>query len=153
MRDILLQADDNFRVQLLWQTKNRLTGKKADKANLSTFLTEVWPRHKKAKSSRISTALCELAFTDADTFGSLADIILPLVSRIDKQGLFIYKLDDSKIVDLFPEKILALLFAVLPENTFEWPYGTGDIIRRIGEVNPLFLKDKKLIEIRKRAGS
>ena len=153
MRDILLQADDNFRVQILWQTKNWLTGKKADKANLSTFLTEVWPRHKKAKSSRVSTALCELAFTDADTFGSLADIILPLVSKIDKQGLFIYKLNDSKIVDLFPEKVLALLCAVLPDHTPEWPYGTGDTLKRIGEVNPTLLKDKKLIELRKRWSS
>lgn len=153
MRDFLLQADDNFRVQILWQTKNWLTGKKADKANLSTFLKEVWPRHKKAKSSRVSTALCELAFTDADTFGSLTDIILPLVSKIDKQGLFIYKLNDSKIVDLFAEKVLALLCAVLPDHTPEWPYGTGDTLKRIGEVNPSLLKDKRLIELRKRLSS
>ena len=153
MRDILLKADDNLRVQILWQTKSFHKGEKADKANLSTFLTEVWPRHKKAKSSRVSTALCELAFTDADTFGSLADIILPLVSKIDKQGLFLYKLNDSRIVDLFPEKVLALLCAVLPDNTPEWPYGTGDTLKRIGEVNPALLKDKRLIELRKRWSS
>ncbi len=153
MRDILLQADDNFRIQILWQTKSFLTRKKADKENLSIFLTEVWPRHKKAKSSRVSTALCDLAFTDADTFGSLADIILPLVSKIDKQGLFIYKLNDSKIIDLFPEKVLVLLYAVLPDNTPEWPYGTGDTLKRIGEVNPALLKDKRLIELRKRWSS
>jgi hypothetical protein len=153
MRNILLRADDNFRVQILWQTKNLLKGKKTDKANLSTFLTEVWPRHKKAKSARVSTALCELAFTDADTFGSFADIILPLVSKIDRQGLFIYKLHDSKIIDLLPEKVLAFLFAVLPNNTSEWPYETGDTLKRIGEVNPALLKDKRLIELRKRLSS
>jgi hypothetical protein len=150
MRDILLQADDNFRVQILWQTKNWLTGKKVDTENLSTFLREVWPRHKKAKSSRVSTALCELAFTDADTFGRIADIILPLVSKIDKQGFFIYKLNKTKIVDLLPEKVLALLCAVLPDNTPEWPYGTGDALKRIGEVNPALLKDKRMLELRKR---
>ncbi len=150
MRDILLQADDNFRVQILWQTKRFLKGKKVERSNLSTFLKEVWPRHKKAKSSRVSTALCELAFTDAETFGSFADIILPLVSKVDSHGLFLYKLDDSKIVDLFPEKVLTLLCAVLPDKTPEWPYGIGNTLKRIGEVEPALLKDKKLIELRKR---
>jgi hypothetical protein len=89
----------------------------------------------------ISTALCELAFTDADTFGLLAEIILPLVSKIDKQGYFIYKLNKTKIFDLFPEKVLALLCEVLPDNTPEWPYGTGGTLKRIGEINPALLKD------------
>lgn len=152
MREILLQTDENFRVQILWQAKSFLTGKKADRRSLSTFITDVWPRHKKAKSPRISTALCELAFTDAEIFESLADIILPLVSKVDKHGFFIYKLEDSKIIDLFPEKVLALLYVVLPDNISEWPYGIGNVLKRIGEVKPDLLKDTRLIELRKRLG-
>jgi hypothetical protein len=153
MRDILLQADENFRVQTLWRAKSFLTGKKADRRNLPIFLTDVWPRHKKAKSPRISTALCELAFTDAEAFGSLADVILPLVSKVDRHGFFIYKLEDSKIIDLFPEKVLELLCAVLPDNTSEWPYGIGSALKRIGEVKPALSKDKRLIELMKRLGA
>lgn len=152
MREILLQADENYRVQTLWQAKSFLTGKKADRRNLSTFLTDVWPRHKKAKSPRIFTALCELAFTDTEAFGTLAEIILPLVSKVDKHGFFIYKLEDSKIIDLFPEKVLALLCAVLPDNTSEWPYGIGNVLKRIGEIKPDLLKDTRLLELRKRLG-
>jgi hypothetical protein len=153
MREILLQADENFLVQTLWQAKSFLTGKKADRRNLSTFITDVWPRHKKAKSLKISTALCELAFTDAEAFESLADIILPLVTKVDRHGFFIYKLDDSSIIDLFPEKVLALLCAVLPDNASEWPYGIGNALKRIGEVKPALLKDKRLIELMKRLGA
>ncbi len=109
-------------------------------------MTDVWPKHKKAKSPRISAALCELVFTDAEAFGSLIDLILPLVSKCDKHGLFIYKLDDSKIIDLFPEKVLALVYVVLPDNASEWPYGIGNVLKRIGEVKPTLLKDKKLLE-------
>jgi len=150
MRDILLQADDNFRVQTLWHAKSFLTKKKADKKNLQTFFIEVWPRHKKAKSPKISTALCELAFTDTETFESLAGIILPLVTKVDRHGFFIYKLEDSKIIDLFPEKVLALLCMVLPDNTSEWPYGIGNALKRIGEVKPALLKDRRFLELRKR---
>jgi hypothetical protein len=152
MREILLQTDENFRVQILWQAKSFLTGEKADRRSLAKFITEVWPRHKKAKSPRISTALCELAFTDAAVFESLADIILPLVSKVDKHGFFIYKLEDSKIIDLFPEKVLALLYVVLPDNVPEWPYGIGNVLKRIGEVKPDLLKDTRLLELRKRLG-
>jgi hypothetical protein len=153
MREILLQADENFRVHTLWQAKSFLKGKKADRRNLPTFLTDVWPRHKKAKSPRISTALCELAFTDAEAFGSLADVILPLVSKVDRHGFFIYKLEDSPIIDLFPEKVLALLCAVLPDNTSEWPYGIGSALKRIGEAKPALSKDKRLTELMKRLGA
>jgi hypothetical protein len=153
MREILLQADENFRVHTLWQAKSFLTGKKADRRNLPIFLTDVWPRHKKAKSPRISTALCELAFTDTEAFGSLADVILPLVSKVDRHGFFIYKLEDSKIIDLYPEKLLALLCAVLPDDTSEWPYGIGSALKRIGEVKSALSKDKSLIELMKRLGA
>ncbi len=153
MREILLQSDENFRVQTLWQAKSFFTRKKADRRSLSTFITDVWPRHKKAKSLRISTALCELAFTDAEAFESLVDLILPLVSKGDKHGSFIYRLEDSNIIDLFPEKVLALLCVVLPDNTSEWPYGIGNALKRVGEVKPTLLKDKRLIELKKRMGS
>ena len=153
MREILLHADDNFRVHTLWQAKNFLTGKKTDRKHLPIFLRDVWPRHKKAKSLKISTALCELAFTDAEAFESLADIILPLVTKVDRHSFFIYKLDDTSIIDLFPEKVLALLCAVLPDNASEWPYGIGSALKRIGEVKPALSKDKKLIELMKRLGT
>ena len=77
---------------------------------------------------------------------------MPLVSKVDKHGFFIYKLEDSKIIDLFPEKVLALLCAVLPDNTSEWPYGIGNVLKRIGEVKPGLLKDTRLLELRKRLG-
>ena len=44
MRDILLQADDNFRVQTLWHAKSFLTKKKTDRRNLQTFFTELLSR-------------------------------------------------------------------------------------------------------------
>ncbi len=152
MREILLKADENFRVQTLWQVKSLLTGKKADRRNLATFLTDVWPRHRKAKSPRISTALCELAFTDTEAFGTIAEIILPLVTKVEGHGFFIYKIEDSKIIDLFPEKVLALLCAVLPNSIAEWPYGIGNALKRIGEVKPALLKDRRLLELKKRLG-
>jgi hypothetical protein len=58
MRDVLFNADDNFRSQILWQLKAWSKNKEGDWGKkLSIFLTEVWPRHKKAKSPRISARL------------------------------------------------------------------------------------------------
>jgi hypothetical protein len=77
MRDVLITADDEFRSQTLWHLERWSSKEKEGGwgAKLAVFLNEVWPRHKKAKSLRISARLCDLAFSSAANFSKTADII------------------------------------------------------------------------------
>jgi hypothetical protein len=154
MRDILLNADDDFRSNTLWHLE-RWSQKKEEGgwgAKLPVFLSEVWPRHKKAKSPRISARLCDLAFSDAAIFSKIADIVLPLVSEINQEHIMFHNLTNANnnIVDQFPEKTLALLFAVLPQNVSAWPYGIEDTLERIGVADPSLLSDGRLVELKRR---
>ena len=154
MRDVLLNADDDFRSHTLWQLE-RWSQKEEEEgwgAKLPFFLSEVWPRHKKAKSPRISARLCDLAFSNAASFSKIADIILPLVSEINQEHIMFHNLKDAKnnIVVQFPEKTLALLFAVLPENVSAWPYGIEDTLEQIGVAHPSLLSDGRLVELKRR---
>ena len=103
------------------------------------FLTEVWPRQIKAKSPRITGRLLDLAFSDATTFPEIADIILPLVTESDREHLWLPNPMDSEdnVIDKFPEKMLTLLSAILPENVEVWPYDIEDGLERIGSADPL----------------
>ena len=152
MRDVLLNADDDFRTHILWQLKGWSCKEEEGgwKEKLPVFLTEVWPRHKKAKSPGISAALCDLAFSDADSFSKIADIILPLVTEINQEHIALYNFIDAKIVDQFPKKTLALLFAALPEDVSAWPYGMEDTLDRIGVADPSLLNDARLVELKRR---
>jgi hypothetical protein len=154
MRDVLLSADDNFRSHTLWYLE-RWSQKEEEggwREKLPVFLGEVWPRHKKAKSPKISARLCELALSDAAIFSKIVDIVLPLVSEINQEHIMLHNLEEAKdnIVNQFPERTLALLFAVLPQNVSTWPYGIEDILERIGGADPSLLSDGRLVELKRR---
>jgi hypothetical protein len=155
MRDVLVNADDDFRLETLWQLE-RLSSEKEEKdgnwaRQLPLFLTEVWPRQKSAKSPRISAKLCDLAFSDAITFPERVDSILPLVTKIDTEyfGLYDLIVDDS-VVNRHPEKTLELLWTVLPENAALWPPATEEVLERLGKADSTLLKDPQLVELKRR---
>lgn len=150
MRDVLLDTDDDFRTKTLWQLK--VWSSRGWKEKLPVFLTEVWPRHKKVKGPKIPAALFDLAFSDADNFSEIADIILPLVTEINQEHIVLHNLRRAKndIVDQSPEKVLALLFAVLPENVSAWPYGIEATLDGIGAADPSLLNDARLVELKRR---
>jgi hypothetical protein len=58
------------------------------KASLPVFFSEVWPRQKQAKSPSMTAKLCDLAFTNGDVFPLVVDAILPLVTKIDEEGIY-----------------------------------------------------------------
>jgi len=155
MRDVLVNADDDFRLETLWQL-DRLSSEKEEKdgnwaRQLPLFLTEVWPRQKSAKSQRISARLCDLAFSDATTFLQRVHNILPLVTKIDAEyfGLYDLIVEDS-VVNQHPEKTLELLWAVLPENAALWPPAAEEVLERLGKADSTLLKDPRLVELKRR---
>ncbi|HXE96378.1 MAG TPA: hypothetical protein VN642_08230, partial [Dongiaceae bacterium] len=154
MRDILLKADDDFRGQVLnylerWSSKS---GKNNWTENLPIFFTEVWPRQKQAKSPKISAKLCDLAFISEEVFIVVADKILPLVTIIDVEGIFLphLRVTENNVFEKHPEKTLELLWAVLPENATKWPYGIEDVLAKIREAEPSLLSDARFIELKRR---
>ena len=157
MREILIGADDDFRSHIIWQI-NRWNTDKPDKKNdwrskILPFFSKVWPRHKKLKTTAISARLVELAFSSKENFSKIADAILPLVGKIDEQQHFsIPELRRSKnnIINARAEKVLALLYAVLPEDVRYWPYEINKTLEQIGVAKPSLLTDARLIELKRR---
>jgi hypothetical protein len=154
MREGLINANDDFRSNVIWQLERWSSrgqeGHVTWGKQLPVFLAEVWPRQKSAKTSRITARLCELAFSDADAFPERVDIILPLVTKIDDEARqYVSGLED-KIVDQYPEKTLALLSAILPEDATVWPYGIETALERIANTDPSLLRDPRLVELKRR---
>lgn len=160
MHDLLLHADDRFRSHILWQVE-RLSAIKKNTAGrkrpiiIPEFLRDVWPRQKSAKTPEISTRLCNLAFSNIERFPEIAEIILPLLTTIDHDHLMLPNLNESKknIVDLYPQQILALLHAVLPDNVTGWPYGINATLRRISEADESLKLDERLLELKRKWNS
>jgi hypothetical protein len=153
MRTVLINADDDFRSQVLWELERLSRESNSPWATEGLlFLERVWPRQKIAKSPAISARLCQLAFSHEDRFSDYVDCILPLVTSIEQDYPSIPSLTRSKdnIVDKFPDKTLALLKAVLPDDARKWPYGIDETLNRIGAANSALLSDERLIDLRRK---
>jgi hypothetical protein len=157
MRALLLNVDEEFRSEILWQAE-RWSQVPDDKGSVSwedllpEFLEKVWPRQIAAKSPAISARLCDLVFADEKRFPKMAEIVLPLLTKIDQDHLNLPNLRKSKdnIVDLHPKQTLALLDAVLPDNAAAWPYGIEAVIQRIGEADSSLNTDERLIALKRK---
>jgi hypothetical protein len=158
MHDVLLNTDDEFRSRILWQIekwseiKENGTGEKWS-VMLPELLRDVWPRQKSAKTPKISACLCNLSFANVERFPEIAEIVLPLLTTIDRDHLMLPNLRKSKnnIVDLYPQQTLALLHAALPDNVAAWPYDIEKTLQRISEADDSSLNsDERLLELKRK---
>ena len=153
MRDVLIAADDDFRSNILWRLE-RLSEAEEDRDNhakqLSVFLDEVWPRQKSVKTPRMTARLCNLAFADSSAFPQRVNEILPLVTKIDQTTRHeLVRLEDAK-VSQYPDEVVALLSAILPENAAIWPYGIESTLETIQVSKSSLARDPRLIELMRR---
>jgi hypothetical protein len=160
MHDVLLHADDEFRSQILWRAKSwsESNGERAGErwvVRIPELIRDAWPRQKSVKSPTISAQLCKLAFSNAKGFPDITEVILPLLTTIDRNQLMLHGLLDSNenIVDMYPQQTLAILHAVLPDNVASWPYGIQAILHRIGEVDNSLTRDERLLELNRKWNS
>lgn len=156
LRNAILNSTDEFRTNFLWQTERWSTDAhdgdpRLSISNVVELIRDVWPKQKVAKSPAISGRLCELTFSSEKLFSALAEIILPLLSKIDSKHMSIYKLRKSErnIVEAHPIKTLAVLHTVLADKVELWPYGIGDILDRIGAADTSLKNDERLVELRR----
>ena len=156
MRTVLIKSDDAFRSRIIWLAQRWSDESKAEPngrwSDHLPALLRIWPRQIAAKSPTISARLCELAFASADQFPKIVDLVLPLLTKIERDHLTLPELRRSGpgIIDRYPERALALLHSALPENANSWPYGLESTLLRIGEVDPSLNSDERLIELQRK---
>jgi hypothetical protein len=156
LRDLLLKGGDHFRAQALYHL-GQWTGLE-DQASqawdhiLPELLEQVWPRHKSAKGSETSAALCDLAFSSHKLFPRIAAIVTDLVSKMSDQHLVLANLqeEDSTIISTYPKEALSLLAAILPDQVSKWPYGIEKTLRRLEEADSSLIRNEQLIELKQK---
>ena len=152
-RDVLVQADDEFRSNTLRQMTNLSCSEEQETRNkwtslLPKFLKNVWPLHRKTNSPAVSASLCDLVFSNEELFPELVEIILPRLAKIDDHFLRWFEAKDFG--EKHPRPTLDLLYAVLPDNVSGWPYGIGDVFASISESDPALKTDEKFLELKRR---
>jgi hypothetical protein len=156
-RDVLLHGGDDFRSYILWQIERSLKDKEETRrrewtARAVEFFHDVWPRQKTVKSPVMSIRLCGLLVSSGDSFPDLAEVVQPLLTKIGRgHSLHLDSREEVPgIIDKHPESFLKMLYTVLPDEVFDWPYGIGDVLEKIGESNSDLLSDARLQELKRK---
>ena len=156
-RNVLLEAGDRFRSQVLWQLEkwSKEEGGQSWRAHQERFLREVWPIQRVARTPRSSVSLIELAFSNDDNFMAISDAILPLLCPIEQDYIVLpsIKPGESSIVDKHPERVLEILDIVLLENANRWPYKIDATLERLVVADPALRNDPRWVELMRRWNS
>jgi hypothetical protein len=141
---VLIYTDDDLRGHVLWHVGH------FEIADKLTFLRHVWPLQLAVRTPLVVGRLCSLAFGDAVHFVELVDAILPLVADGNGDSLILSVIQDSKdtITAAHPEKVLALLSAVLSYNVYRWPYGMDKTFAKIVETDPRLAQDPRYVRLK-----
>jgi hypothetical protein len=122
---------------------------------LREFFADVWPRQKSVRTPTMSARICNLIFSGAKYFPEIANIVIPLLTRVDQDSLMLSHLqdEDGLIIDSYPEQVLTILHAILPDNVAVWPFGIETILQQIGEAKESLKSDSMLIELNRKWNS
>lgn len=148
-RRLILSANDSFRSNILWRIGRLSKNRKEWAEDLIEFLRDVWPMQKSLRTSGNSARLVELALAQKEMFPEVAEIVSTLVTKIVDDRMFIRELRSSEdtLASQFPEPMLKLLYAVLPDNKARWPYGAEAALAALVEAEPSLQSDSRYIQL------
>lgn len=152
-RDLLVEAGNEFRVQVL-MTLKRWSAEPDTKWRVKVipFLQLVWPKQRALRNPAVSSALVNLAMSSGDLLPQISALVLPrlvqsAVTRLSSIVLDVGKPDFA--VAKYPVECLDIFWAILPEDSEQWPYQFEKILA-IFEEKAETKGDPRLAELRRR---
>ncbi len=150
MRDLLIEAGDAFRSQVLWHLNHWSKENRKWKLLMREFLAQVWPRQRIAKSPAISSRLFDLAIESDRAFVAMVDLVEPLMTTVDGDATLLFKVNrKTSLVERQPQALLKLLFKALPRDAGQWPWGAEEAVTRLGQQASVAV-DNRMVELRRR---
>lgn len=150
MRELLIDAQDSFRTQIIWHLKHWQSENRKWRPLLKEFLEKVWPRQRAAKSSTISSRFFDLAIESPRNFVQMVDLVEPLMTTVDADASFLFRVSrKGSLVVKHPEPMLRLIYKALPRDAGTWPWGAEQAINLLAK-QPAVVTDSRMAELRRR---
>lgn len=150
MRDLLIDAGDSFRSQIIWHLKRWSDEHRKWKPLKYEFLSTVWPRQRVAKSGLISSRLFDLAVESERSFARMVDLVEPLMTTVDGDASFLFRPNNKgSLIEKQPEALLRLLFKALPRDANHWPWGADQTVNQLAQQKAVAV-DSRMMELRRR---
>lgn len=149
MHAVILEADNSFRSNVLWQLDRWSQNNDDWSASLVEFINDVWPKQKKARNPEISERFVQLAIHHPDRFPIILGAVYHLLNKVDQNStiFFLLRKGESGIVDRFPVDALKLMHAILPDDVSRWPYEAQTVVRQLSASAPELNSLPEMLEL------
>lgn len=151
LREVLIHSDDELRSQMLgylirWPGEAESDWGKA----IIPFLRDVWPRQRHVRTPRTSAKLIDLAASNPEFFEEIMALVLPWLTTVKSEAFHRLALSDTdqSLVEQHSRIILDILWTVLPEDSWQWPYETEKLLSRLEATDAK--RDRRLAELQRR---
>ncbi|MEX1231926.1 MAG: hypothetical protein WEB58_16895 [Planctomycetaceae bacterium] len=154
MNDVLLSGGDDVRSHIVWHFQRafheNVEGEIDDWISDAIELFDrAWPRQRSVKNQRMAFRLVELVTENARAFASLAEVILPLLTKISApHGLYFQDEAADEIIKKHPRLLLKILVAILADDVSKWPYGVGEVLERMATSDDNLSSDPHFRELK-----
>jgi SIR2-like domain len=156
LREVLIQAGDAFRIQILWYLEHWCKETQSENVKhakwselLIPFLTKVWPKQLVARTESTSGRLLGLALAFPDRFLEIIGVIQRQLVVADNFFIGPFGEKHVQIAVKHPLELLAVLSVSLGEDPTTWPFETGKLLATLAE-QPLTKADPRLGMLRER---
>ena len=157
LRSLILEGNPEFRLDTLWILRRWAIDGTKWSDDLPEFLQEVWPKQKSIRTKDISAHLVELVFSQKSNFPEVAKLLPGLVGKFHDDTILIPNLFLPGVVQSedcvpvkYPDDLLNLFHAILPENSARWPTGAVEALEIVGKTKPSLRTSPKFIELTSR---
>jgi hypothetical protein len=148
LREILVEADDDLRIQTLRHFQHWTAAADGDwPPRLLPFLTNVWPNHRALRTPEISARLTDIAMVCGDLFPQVVAAIVPRL--VPLRGGILDSESNNNPVKIYPVAALDLLWAILGEDSAQWPFKIEEALEILSQA-PDTRADPRLSELRRR---
>ena len=160
IRDVLLNASEEFRSQVVWHLERWSSevpvSPEQDWSKLSVeLLRDAWPLQKSVRTPMVSARLCNLAFSNSKQFPRISEVIMPLLTSIDRDNISLpaFARSNGDVIRSCPKQSLSILHKILPDNVDAWPWDIQEVLRQIGNSDDGLKFDERFIELNRKWNS
>jgi hypothetical protein len=153
LREVLIQAEDEFRQQLLWQLQQWCAKPDSSwRERIIPFFRQVWPKQRALHTPAMSSYLANFALASGDLMPAVVELILPRLVPVRNTSLWFLSAGEATAnhqATAYPAATLDLLWAILGEDASSWPYWIDRILELLAQA-PETALDPRLSELRRR---
>lgn len=152
-RNCLRNMDDENRNDAIWSLKNIAENEEDGWVKLIVpFIEQSWPREKRYRTNKTVYSWVEMLENTGDKFPDVLRAVQKFLVPIQVDGDFLWRYysafeDEEPLVEKFPEAMLNLLEAIVPNSPQEAPFELAQILEKIEEKDIALTQDRRFLRL------